>query len=44
MSRMGRTRALGGKEMESYGWKISMSIFIVLRYQDRVLRVLDEVL
>lgn len=44
MSRVGRTRAVGGKEMESYGWKISISIFIVLRYQDRVLRILDKVL
>ena len=44
MNRMGRTKAVGGKEMEAYGWKISVSIFIVLRCQDKVLRSLEEVL
>lgn len=37
-------RALGGKEMEPYGWKSSTGIFIVLKYQDGVLSILDEVL
>lgn len=38
---VGRTRAVGGKEMESYSWKISVNVFIALRCQGRAVRGLE---